>query len=273
MISLEEQKLLRQRHNPDGSLLRRQQLRMLEMLKYVDDICKKHNIKYWLSSGTLLGAVRHGGFIPWDDDLDIEMLRDDYDKLIRVLAEEISDKYVVHSHKNDKHYFLPFIKIRDLKSELLESEIKGHDYVYKGIFIDVFPMERNVETLMKISDFLMRILNKVSCFKLKSDKIRDFLLTFIFFIINNIIFPILRIFIPIFSSKKYLYHTLGVPFFKKREINDIFPLSSINFEDYTFPSPKDVNGYLSKLYGNNYMKIPEDNEKLACHTYKLEFFD
>lgn len=66
---------LRQRYNPDGSLLRRQQMRMLHILVEVDKICQRHNIRYWLSSGTLIGAVRHGGFIPWDDDLDIEMMR------------------------------------------------------------------------------------------------------------------------------------------------------------------------------------------------------
>ena len=71
-----DQAALRQRFNPDGSLLRRQQMRMLELLIEVDRICKKHNIKYWLGSGTLIGAARHKGFIPWDDDLDIEMLWD-----------------------------------------------------------------------------------------------------------------------------------------------------------------------------------------------------
>ena len=75
---------LRERFNPDGSLLRRQQLRMLELLEAVDLVCKKYDIPYWLSSGTLIGAVRHQGFIPWDDDLDIEMLREDYLRLMKV---------------------------------------------------------------------------------------------------------------------------------------------------------------------------------------------
>ena len=75
---------LRKRFNPDGSLLRRQQLRMLELLEVIDVICRKHQIPYWLSSGTLIGAARHKGFIPWDDDLDIEMLRSDYLRLLKV---------------------------------------------------------------------------------------------------------------------------------------------------------------------------------------------
>ena len=69
MITDTLQNELRERYNPDGSILRKQQLRMLEMLQYIDFVCKKHNIRYWLCSGTLLGAVRHGGFIPWDDDV------------------------------------------------------------------------------------------------------------------------------------------------------------------------------------------------------------
>ena len=73
MIDAKVQSQLRERFNPDGSMLRRQQLRMLEILLHIDRVCAEHNIKYWLSSGTLLGAMRHGGFIPWDDDLDIEM--------------------------------------------------------------------------------------------------------------------------------------------------------------------------------------------------------
>lgn len=79
---------LRKRFNPDGSLLRRQQLRMLELLEVIDVICRKHQIPYWLSSGTLIGAARHKGFIPWDDDLDIEMLRSDYLRLLKVLPQD-----------------------------------------------------------------------------------------------------------------------------------------------------------------------------------------
>lgn len=82
---------LRQRFNPEGSKLRQMQLRMLDILTEVDSICKKHGISYWLSSGTLIGALRHDGFIPWDDDLDIEMMRDDYLRLMKVLPQELPE--------------------------------------------------------------------------------------------------------------------------------------------------------------------------------------
>ena len=95
MITDTLQNELRERYNPDGSILRKQQLRMLEMLQYIDFVCKKHNIRYWLCSGTLLGAVRHGGFIPWDDDVDIEMLNDWLEFSKRTLIVDMRCKLIV----------------------------------------------------------------------------------------------------------------------------------------------------------------------------------
>ena len=92
---------LRKKYNPDGSLLRRQQLRMLDILSEVDRICKKHDIPYWLSSGTLIGAMRHNGFIPWDDDLDIEMMRKDYLRLMKVLPKELPEWLVLQNDETD----------------------------------------------------------------------------------------------------------------------------------------------------------------------------
>ena len=109
---------LRKRFNPDGSLLRRQQLRMLELLEVIDVICRKHQIPYWLSSGTLIGAARHKGFIPWDDDLDIEMLRSDYLRLLKVLPQELPDNLALQTNETDPNYIFIYGKLRDKDSHL-----------------------------------------------------------------------------------------------------------------------------------------------------------
>ena len=113
---------LRKRFNPDGSLLRRQQLRMLELLEVIDVICRKHQIPYWLSSGTLIGAARHKGFIPWDDDLDIEMLRSDYLRLLKVLPQELPDNLALQTNETDPNYIFIYGKLRDKDSHLEETK-------------------------------------------------------------------------------------------------------------------------------------------------------
>ena len=129
--------LLRQRFNPDGSLLRRQQMKMLEILLEVDKICKKHNIRYWLSSGTLIGAMRHDGFIPWDDDLDIEMMRSDYLRLMKVLPAELPEWLALQNDETDPNYFYFYAKVRDRRSRMLEQN--GYDrlertgYLYRHL--------------------------------------------------------------------------------------------------------------------------------------------
>ena len=99
MIDLKLQDELRVKYNPEGSELRALQMRLIEMLDFIDDLCKKNDIKYWLSSGTCLGAVRHGGFIPWDDDLDIEMMREDFLKFEKVFKE--TGKYALQTSSTD----------------------------------------------------------------------------------------------------------------------------------------------------------------------------
>lgn len=97
-------------YNPEGSNLRKGQLIMLDMLQFIDAVCKKHNIEYRIDAGNVLGAVRHGGFIPWDDDMDIALTRKEYFKLIKALKKEKHERYVVQSHKSDANFFLYYMK-------------------------------------------------------------------------------------------------------------------------------------------------------------------
>ena len=133
--------------NAEGTDLRKQQLVMLDMLVYFDSVCKENNITYWLSSGNLLGAVRHNGFIPWDDDVDVMMMRKDYIKLEKILAKDL--RYNFQTYKNDFFYTIPYAKLRDKKSEVSEHG-RDKDYKYKGIFIDVFYLEYTNRFIAKL---------------------------------------------------------------------------------------------------------------------------
>ena len=120
--------------------LRRLQLTQLEILDEIVRICNKHHLRYYLAEGTLLGAVRHHGFIPWDDDLDIAMPRADYERFLKLCENELDPQYFAHSVHTDKSYWLIFAKIRKKGTEFNEYCVR-HLSVPKGIYVDVFPLD------------------------------------------------------------------------------------------------------------------------------------
>lgn len=123
------------------SILRKLQLVQIEILNYVDDFCQKNHIKYSLFGGTLLGAVRHDGFIPWDDDLDICMIRSEYDRFIKLWSESEHGNYLIQIKETELNFTQSFAKIRkDHTCFFQKDEIPGNYHM--GIFIDIFPMDR-----------------------------------------------------------------------------------------------------------------------------------
>ena len=262
---------LRERYNPEGSMLRRQQMRMLEILLEVDKICRKHDIRYWLSSGTLIGALRHNGFIPWDDDLDIEMMRSDYLRLMQVLPSELPNWLALQNDETDPNYFYFYAKVRDKRSRMLEQN--GYDRLWKeqGIYIDIFPMERHPIWMHKLTEKSVGHMYKI--WRTSTDDERAIKSVRSIFNFNNrYFFPCLRAILSQFTfGSKVITSGMGIPFHNPRYAEEIFPLTTHQFEGYDLPVPKDADAHLRHIFGD-YMQLP-DLEKLAPHVGKLEFFD
>jgi lipopolysaccharide cholinephosphotransferase len=266
MIKAQEE--LRNRYNPDGSDLRKAQLRMLEMLVYIDKICKANNIEYWLDYGTLLGAARHNGYIPWDDDTDICMPRKEYKRFKRILLSNPHQQFVLQDHTTDPNYYGFWGVLRDLKSEYIQNSNLHKIRKYRGLQVDIFLVDNDIiGTLHYISRVIsginIRILNK------KINKLNLFLVNFIFHFQRDVINPIFRM-----VSKCKIYKSEYVPSYgglvlHKRKIEDIYPLSTIEFEGNQFNSPHDPDKYLIFRYGN-YMQIPDEKDRVT-HKVSVAF--
>ncbi|MBQ0048788.1 MAG: LicD family protein [Bacteroidales bacterium] len=261
------EKTLRDRFNPEGSLLRRHQQRMLEMLRAFDTICQRHHIPYWLSSGTLLGCVRHGGFIPWDDDLDVEMLREDYLRLQPFLLRELPDHLALQTHQTDPGYFFCYPKLRDRRSHL--EELSGYDWAFglQGAYIDIFLLESSPACLQTLSQLTIG-----HCYAIMKDRhlspAQKRKRVGRWFRANQtFVFPVLRL-LSRLSSRRWLRHTFGTPYPAPRQRSDIFPLAERTFEGHAFPVPRDNHAYLQRMFGD-YMKLP-NLDRLQVHTAKLK---
>lgn len=266
MITQQE---LQEKYNPDGSILRLQQLRMLSILKIIADICDKHQIPYWLSSGTLLGAVRHKGFIPWDDDLDIEILDKDYKKLISILKKELPPFLKIQTNRTDWNYPGAYMKIRDVYSIIYENNYIDNQYKYRGIYIDIFaiaPISKFSHIISaSLHRYLLygwRALTKKGHSHFYKGMIMRSLMLFV-----ECIYQVLWL-IDCFIPNKRFYYKYGVTNPENYSSTIFFPLKEVEFEGTYFKAPRDTHQYLVDLYGDDYMSLPpEENRRI--HTQKV----
>lgn len=261
--------------------LREMQIVQLEMLVEIDKICTKHNIKYCLGYGTLLGAVRHKGFIPWDDDIDILILRPEYEKLIKICKTELDEKFFFQETRTDLHYRWGYSKLRRNGTEYIRSG-QEHMHYHTGISIDIFVMD-NVSD----NQFFMR-LNDIVCFALrkilwseagkiseKSALLREWYHLLSYFPVK-VVFSIYNRIIKRNNKKetKLVRNMLFQMFHKnqfgyKREW--MTNLIKMEFEGHMFSVPKGYDDYLIYNY-NNYMKLPSLDQRIgheAISTFKL----
>ena len=255
MIDQSVQEKLREQYNPDGSALRNVQMRLLDILIEFDRVCRGIGVRYWLDSGTLIGAVRHGGFIPWDDDLDVCMLRKDYLKYRKRIQDELRPPYSLSDVDMKSGHQYTWCRIVD-EATVVERKRTDGNTQNVNIWLDVFPMNRG-------KSLFARHINKLygRCFRRKYHVINDGRWKYC---VSVVLYPFLLAAVSALRvigsliDRGNLDHDFGSGFYSKRRICDTFPLGTVVFENHVFPAPANCDAYLKGIFGD-YSKLPDEN--------------
>lgn len=253
----------------------------LEMLIEYDRICKKYDIIYQLFAGTLLGAVRHQGFIPWDDDIDVCMLREDYNRFLQACEKELNDQYFLQTYETERNNFHSFARIRKNNTLAVQDAFSDFD-IHHGIFIDIFPIDKVAPntSLGKIQRSILYPFKYLKYLKNKKEILRTekrykrWGKLFIHYLVKPIS---LRNFnrletkiATLFADKETKYATL----LANGNINDYWrylikvdefrELSELEFEGNSFLVPKNYHETLERNFGS-YMELPPLSERIPHH--------
>lgn len=243
--------------------LRKAQLIMLDMLKDIDVLCEKYKIEYSLYGGTLLGAVRHKGFIPWDDDLDIAMLRDDYNKFREIVRDNLGKKYNIEINNiRDSSYTVPWIKILNKENFIIDNRDIDYD---RGIFIDIFPIDyysknraiKSIEVLLKDKDKIGIRRNSIVNSLIYRSK---------YFIIDRRPELYKRLVNKLVDCTNKKSNIIGIGkeitmFTCYYNYDDFYPFKKIEFEGCEFWGPNNYKKILENDFGATYMILPPENER------------
>lgn len=254
----------------------------LGILKDVDRVCREQDITYFLVGGTLLGAVRHRGFIPWDDDIDIAMPRKDYERFLGLCEDNLNRKHVLHCNRTDPDYWLPFAKIRNKHTIFDEANI-SHLNVMKGIYIDIFPLDyasAQTSLFLKIQAVLVKGLNNliihrrgvITSKNVGLKKIFVHLLGRVFsiFTLSRIQQAIMswnrndvsRYYVNLGSNYNYVQQTIPK--------DKYYPAIEMEFEGEKFWAPRDYDYVLRRIY-DNYMELPPIEKRVTHMPVRIVF--
>lgn len=252
----------------------------LDIMEEIDSICKKHNIKYSILGGALIGAIRHKGFIPWDDDMDIGMLREDFNKFIEIAPSELGSQLFLQTGINDEGYYDVIVRVRDKNS----TGICRKDYdrnVNNGVFVEIYPFDavNPNKFLYMIQHFEIKALNAVlhfSCYQ----KANSF--------VEKLKLCAAKISVKIFGKEKIYNHMCKVASkynncgFKYVDelvthyncrylYEDMAETVDVPYEYLKLSIPKGYDRCLKTTYGN-YMEMPPVEKRIEHHN-KIVYYD
>lgn len=266
--------------------LKKVQKLQLMILKEIKRICEKYSIQYFLDAGTLLGAIRHEGFIPWDDDLDIGMERGEYEKFLLIADKELGESYFLQTQKSDRHYALPFAKVRLLGTKYVENKSRD-SLAHNELFVDIFPYDKmpaNIKQQKKVG-YQLKLFFHLNLIK-SGYRVwnGEGLLKKIKF------FPI-RV-VALFCRKEKLqlkFETKIKQYNQDEKSQNVwiqdgisyaywhFPIEYVHnltmhtFEGEMFPIPAEYEKWLTQIYGD-YRKLPPENKRGDYHQIiELDF--
>ena len=257
----------------DDTTLKKLKKAQLQILDEIVRICDKHGITYFLISGTLLGAVRHKGYVPWDDDIDIVMPRKDYEKFKALAATELSGDFFFQDCISDFSYYLAFAKVRK-NGTLYEEDYTDNINTHKGIFVDVLVLDnakKQRSFLQDVQGILTLFLKNMLWAKIvKTNKSKTFFKRLSVFLLTPVPSKaIARALYKVMSANKndgsayFVNLTSRYGYRKQTMKKDIYlPASRLEFEGKTYSVPRDWDYVLKRIYGD-YMKLPPENERTS----------
>lgn len=253
------------KYNGEGSPLRKAQLRMLDILVEVDKVCRKHNIPYWIDYGTLLGAVRHKGFIPWDDDIDICVMDEYYAPLRKALVDDLPEQFVFQDSKTDPNAFFYYGRVRD------KNSFCYYPYFTKlkeqGLWVDIFRADKVLSKRSKqtIDFFFRRSFREIHNYGVVAYK-SPFQRCFnkmVAYLIHPCVLAAKhmdRWMAKVADSGLISHYAYNYSSMWAMEKN-IFPLTEVEFEGHLFFAPGNYDAHLKLRYGD-YMKLPIEEKRV-----------
>lgn len=251
------------------------QNRILEVMKFIDHVCRENDIEYFIMGGTALGAIRHGGFIPWDDDLDIFMTPQNYEKFRKVFNTLKKEKFVLQEWKIVDE-FLEYAKVRMNGTTFIEEVYKDCKDMHHGIYVDIMILHKcpNNKIIQKMIYYASKYVTLVALsqrnWKPKNGKQKlalDLLKILPNKVLSKISYKLIYKYDNLRSDFSYCYFITKAKFTQGIFQSNMFnrPID-INFEDTVLMGPTDIVRYLEYRYGD-YMKLPSiEEQKAAVHA-------